>query len=160
MIQKKILIERLAFADAVKDTLVPLVSIFGWTRESLDDQSLKDVIDDKWGFSRRDVMKHYATGFTRGLRGDIWITILDAVRNSKSIIVPDVRFENEASYCRKNGFVVHIVRGSSENGDTHESEMGIAIKDGDMVIDNNGSLDDLESLLSQVIKRILKISSI
>ncbi len=64
----------------------------------------------------------------------------------QSVIVPDVRFENEADLVRKNGILIHIKARGGIKGN-HVSEQSLPIKDGDIVIDNNGSLAELYAKL-------------
>ncbi|MGP9490846.1 deoxynucleotide monophosphate kinase family protein [Psychrobacter sp. AOP7-B1-24] len=64
----------------------------------------------------------------------------------KYVIVPDVRFENEADLVREHGVLIHLVgRGGIEGN--HVSENAIEFKPGDIVIDNSR---DLAWLYSQV----------
>jgi dephospho-CoA kinase len=49
--------------------------------------------------------------------------------------------------------VIHVVRPNSESSqDTHITEAGLPIRDGDIVITNDGSLEDLYSKIEKVIK--------
>ena len=55
------------------------------------------------------------------------------------VIVPDVRFENEAALVREHGVLIHLVgRGGIEGN--HVSENAIEFKPGDIVIDNSRDL--------------------
>ena len=55
------------------------------------------------------------------------------------MIVPDVRFENEAELVREHGVLIHLVgRGGIEGN--HASENPIEFKPGDIVIDNSRDL--------------------
>lgn len=55
------------------------------------------------------------------------------------VIVPDVRFENEAELVREHGVLIHLVgRGGIEGN--HVSENAIEFKPGDIVIDNSHDL--------------------
>lgn len=61
------------------------------------------------------------------------------------VIIKDVRFENEADFIRcHNGIIWHIKRDKALKVISHSSEKGIKIKKGDIVINNNCSLEDLE----------------
>jgi hypothetical protein len=60
------------------------------------------------------------------------------------IVIKDIRFENEADYLRRhNGQIWHVLRRDIEKVNPHSSELGIKIQDNDIVIDNNGSLEQL-----------------
>lgn len=61
------------------------------------------------------------------------------------VIIKDVRFENEAEFLRNHGGTIwHIKREQALKVISHASEKGIKVKDKDIVIQNNGSLEELE----------------
>ena len=60
------------------------------------------------------------------------------------MFIPDTRFENEAeSIKERNGIILRIDRESAKSEDTHASEAGLPGELIDIVVDNNGSIDDL-----------------
>lgn len=66
------------------------------------------------------------------------------------VIIKDVRFENEADFIRShNGNIWHVKRDNTVRVLNHSSENGIEIKQGDIIIDNNGSLMELESTVEK-----------
>ncbi|MEB2401662.1 MAG: deoxynucleotide monophosphate kinase [Alcaligenaceae bacterium] len=65
------------------------------------------------------------------------------------LVLKDIRFENEAGYIRRRGGQVWHIRRSTRRIDDHSSEHGIAIAPGDVVIDNNGTLDQLARQVEQ-----------
>lgn len=70
-------------------------------------------------------------------------------------IVPDTRQDHELDAARAMGaMVIHVVRPEQESlqKDTHITEAGLPIRDGDIVITNDGSLGDLYSKIEKVIK--------
>jgi hypothetical protein len=61
------------------------------------------------------------------------------------VIIKDIRFENEAEFLRNHGGTIwHIKREQALKVISHASEKGIKVKDKDIVIQNNGSLEELE----------------
>ncbi|MHA6140924.1 deoxynucleotide monophosphate kinase family protein [Pseudomonas mohnii] len=75
--------------------------------------------------------------------------------NKKIIIIKDIRFENEAEYIRSiGGAIWHIVRDNAEQVTQHSSELGIEIHRGDIVIHNNGTLDEYKSQLDAAWKAL------
>jgi hypothetical protein len=68
-----------------------------------------------------------------------------------SVVVPDVRFQNEADLIRElGGVLVRITRdppggrAGQQGVDAHESEFGVAaITGADMTIHNDGTVEDL-----------------
>lgn len=66
------------------------------------------------------------------------------------VIIKDVRFENEADFIRShNGTIWHVKRDNAAKVINHSSERGIEIKQGDIIINNNGSLIELESTVER-----------
>ena len=64
--------------------------------------------------------------------------------DSKIIIIKDIRFENEADFLRRhNGQIWHIVRNSAQKVHAHTSELGIKVATGDVLINNDGTLEEL-----------------
>lgn len=69
-------------------------------------------------------------------------------KNKSIIIIKDIRFENEAEYIRNlSGVIWHIVRSNAESVNIHSSELGINVQPGDLVIKNNGTLEEYKSAL-------------
>lgn len=63
------------------------------------------------------------------------------LENKEVIIIKDIRFENEAEYIRNlNGEIWHVIRHHLEQVKQHSSEAGIDVAEGDIVIENNGTL--------------------
>lgn len=69
-------------------------------------------------------------------------------------VVPDTRQDHELDAARAMGaMVIHIVRpGNESSKDSHITEAGLPIRAGDIVITNDGSLEDLYSEIEKVIK--------
>lgn len=67
----------------------------------------------------------------------------------------DVRFENEARWIRyQGGQVVHIQRRAAPTVRPHASEEGIKAGLQDIVISNNGTLDELQHRLADMMFRL------
>ena len=64
------------------------------------------------------------------------------------VLIPDVRFENEAEYVRTNGILIHITKDQTEH-DPHESENGVHRDDDDLVIENQSTLDAFTQTVTQ-----------
>jgi hypothetical protein len=95
-------------------------------------------------------MQTLGTEWGRGLiHPDLWLLIaekeVEAIHASGyHAAITDVRFENDAKFIREHGGVVwHIKRDSVTPVNAHVSEQGITFVKGDVLIDNNGSIDDL-----------------
>jgi len=117
----------------------------------------------------REIMQELGA-FYRKINYDFWVIALrkwmeDLERKGhKDYIITDVRHINEAEFIKKeNGFLIRIIR-ESENkihGIDHESETGLdAYKDFDMIVENNGSLEDLKKASHNIVDAILLIEKL
>lgn len=100
----------------------------------------KAVVSDDYGVTPRHMMQTLGTEWGRNLiDSDIWVKAFARMNAGKCVIVPDVRFENEAELVREHGVLIHLVgRGGIEGN--HVSENAIAFMPGDIVIDNSRDL--------------------
>lgn len=72
------------------------------------------------------------------------------------VVIKDIRYENEADFIRRQGGKIwHLSRESATKVNAHSSEIGIKIKQGDFVISNNGTLDQLSQAVSNQYKLTL-----
>ncbi len=124
---------RSSFADPIK-SMLKAIGV-----DCSDDK--KAVVSDDYGVTPRHMMQTLGTEWGRNLiDGDIWVKAFARLNAGKCVIVPDVRFENEADLVREHGVLIHLVgRGGIEGN--HVSENAIAFKPGDIVIDNSRDLD-------------------
>lgn len=68
-------------------------------------------------------------------------------------IIPDTRQEHEMDAARMMGAtVIHVVRPGQKSNDTHITEAGLPIHDGDLVITNDGSLEELYTKIKDTLK--------
>ena len=123
---------RSSFADPIKEMLRAIGV------DCSDDA--KAVVSDDYGVTPRHMMQTLGTEWGRHMiDGDIWVKAFARLNAGKCVIVPDVRFENEAALVREHGVLIHLVgRGGIEGN--HVSENAIAFKPGDIVIDNSRDL--------------------
>lgn len=94
---------------------------------------------------QRTLLQFYGV-MRRDQEEDYWVNKhREAVEKSKAayVLVPDLRFPNELSYIKENGFAVRVDR-SGLPEDSHASETALAGNfPWDYVLDNNGSLEEL-----------------
>lgn len=123
---------RSSFADPIKEMLRAIGV------DCSDDK--KAVVSDDYGVTPRHMMQTLGTEWGRHMiDSDIWVKAFARLNAGKCVIVPDVRFENEAALVREHGVLIHLVgRGGIEGN--HVSENAIAFKPGDIVIDNSRDL--------------------
>lgn len=137
---------KLGFADALKDEVA---KAFGITREYIE--------NNKSHF--RLILQGVGTDYRRQLCGDnYWVNKLGQrilqLRNVDLLIIPDVRFLNEASFILEaGGKLIRVVRGS-ENKDAHASEQEQNLIIANQTIDNSNTIEDLEQIVSIVITNL------
>jgi len=110
----------------------------------------KDLPSNQYGVSTRHMLQTLGTEWGRNLiADDFWLTVFESMNAGRCLIVPDVRFDNEADLIRKHGFLIHI-KGRGGIGGGHVSEQTLAVKPGDIVITNNGTLSELYARLDSI----------
>jgi hypothetical protein len=146
--------EQIAYADAMKDAVK---CIFDFDDEQLYG-SKKEVIDDFWGKTPRQVLQFVGTDLFRNhshelmphIGKDIWVQVVKRKIMNKlkknpqaKIIVTDARFHNEVDVIKQlGGSIIKLKRNTGCN-DSHESEILIDSLPCDFEFDNNGSKDEL-----------------
>ncbi|KRU23284.1 hypothetical protein [Psychrobacter piscatorii] len=110
----------------------------------------KDLPSNQYGVSTRHMLQTLGTEWGRNLiADDFWLTVFESMNAGRRLIVPDVRFENEADLIREHGVLIHIKgRGGIEG--SHVSEQTLNVKPGDIVITNNGTLSELYARLDSI----------
>lgn len=145
---------KLSFAGPLKAMLATIGIHEPATREE------KEAINPLWGFSYRQAAQTLGTEWGRSLRPDlwVWITAKALEHQAEHIVFSDVRFENEADVIRKAGGVIWHIKGrqSTVAADlsNHASEKGIALKNGDTVYYNTGSLQDLDRWVAHLWEQV------
>lgn len=142
--------KQMAFADPVKLTAAPL---FGFSYEYVFSDQFKFEVQRPWVLTGREILQKLGTEAIRGTFGDdFWIRrLIDAYlvtyAGVESVVVTDVRFENEAEAIREQGgVIVHIKRqaaGLKGAEATHSSERGVKLGGRDLVVENDGTLEEL-----------------
>lgn len=106
------------------------------------------------GKSLRQIVQTLGTQWGRNMIcEDIWVQRAMQVLSARGpgMIVSDVRYENEAAFVRRmGGVVIHLRRKDIPRINPHDSENGIQIEPSDFIVDNNGSIDDLEHRLFEL----------
>ena len=155
--------EEITFAGPVKE----IGLILGFEKSELyGSQEDKLKINNFWGVSGREFMQKFATDVMRNelpkhinMNMDnktIWVRlcekkIMDMLKNNKKIIVSDGRFFDEIYMIKKmGGKIIKIIRNNSYQ-QNHESESYISKIDADIIIDNNGTLNELNEQINKII---------
>lgn len=153
---------RVSFADALKQSAAALFDVPVETWDKLKNDEYAKVIltgaDDK-GFafdfavlSVRSFLQRYGTEAHRDIfGGSFWVDVVrDKVRaldaGGDSVVITDVRFEEEAALVRDfRGAVVNVYRPQvADEGDTHASEQ---LPRFDFMLWNGGSIEELSELV-------------
>lgn len=146
-----------SFATPIKQALKVILN-----ESELPDDDKKEGIIPDLGVTYRYLMQTLGTEWGRQLiNPDIWVKIAERrVRNIKRlhkrgltetfaplrlfvVVFPDVRFDNEAKWIRKNGgAIIHVVRRDCPEVNAHSSEAGITPDNEDFVLYNRASTVD------------------
>ena len=148
---------KISFADPLKKML----SVGLRLTESQLYGSKKEIIDVRYGKTPRTLMQLLGTEFGRNMIcQDIWVNaVKDHISCKDNIdncyIIPDLRYESEASMVRNMGGIVLHIKGNDTIKSDHSSESGIYVDSSDVVIMNTGTLESYYSIVNEIIKEIL-----
>jgi len=120
-----------SFAHPLK---VAVRDIFGLSFEQTNGNR-KEVIDERYNLTPRFIMQQFGTEVCRSIYGDIWIACMKrrlkegVTMHIRSVIIDDVRFDNEAQAILDwGGILVSVVRPSlDDNSAEHVSEGGVTV---------------------------------
>lgn len=150
--------EGFAFADALKQAMVPL---FGIDPRHLYDDKKKEQPIPGWGdLTMRRAMQLLGTEAMRGTFGDdFWIKRLrKEIYGKRMVVISDVRFDNEAAAIRNwGGAIVEVKRtsaGLQDDAGAHASEKGVSPYLVHLTIDNNSSLAMLQLATEQAFTKL------
>jgi len=145
--------KRLAFADAVRDACYALNPIVGYNLESGYFNYLQEIVDEiGWDRAKveyydiRLLLQKMGTEVGRMLLGEsVWVDIVARqIEPGVNYVITDVRFPNEVEWLKSmGGTVVRITRPDTEPVNAHVSDTGVSSLPVDVVIENDGTLDDL-----------------
>jgi hypothetical protein len=147
------MVDILAFANPLKRAVKELF-LFS-DNQLYGDQ--KEVIDERWGVSPRQVMQLLGTEFCRDrISPDFWTKRMRfeiASSEYPVIIIDDVRFENEAEMC---DYVVLVERSGLSSKDEHRSEQIPYGHADDLLYNPGDSIPNLRKIVegSEVLLRI------
>lgn len=142
---------RRALADPIKELLN---EFFEWDMMDWDSRIWKEAPilaqyrSTGQEYSPRQLAQWLGTEVGRRTFGvDCWVNLLDDYLNEKagglSVVVPDIRFANEARYIKQaGGIVIEVRRGDAPKVAAHVSESGLPTGYADSVIYNNGTVEE------------------
>ena len=138
--------ERVGFADSLKSILYslnPRIEMFN--NDFIGHWSLQSIVDQKgWDEAKkepeiRQLLQRLGTeGGRQALGNDVWVKALFAQPHGARIVIPDLRFENEAAAIRaRGGVVVRIHREGIGPVNDHASDK--IDFTADIEVDNNST---------------------
>lgn len=150
------LLEHYAFADPLRDGLMAIFNL-----DPTDFEGDRKEQPLAWlERSPRQLMQSMGTEWARNtVHPDIWVKLaaqnLDYMTNALGavlgFVVSDVRFENEAHLIRRRGgTVIHIARNDAQAVNPHISEAGVGVRKDDLILRNNGTIDEFLRSLDEV----------
>lgn len=154
--------KKIALADPMKRFCR---EIFGFTDEQLWGPSEKrNEPDPRWdGLTPRKALQMLGTEWGRAMHPDVWVRrlIVEWSRLGDSVVVPDVRFQNELEAIRAaGGHVVrvtgHVVSALEGGVPGHVSESGV--EGADATIDNSGSIETLPDRVAHALTIVERIT--
>lgn len=148
--------KRLSFADPMREALLRLnpsipymgldvgiklataVRLMGW-------ESVKRETPEV-----RDLLQRFGTEVGREMFGEnFWVDLaISKIQPGDKIVFSDVRYKNEADAIRSiGGLIIRVNRDGVVAANDHSSEHDLDDYDFDLVVDNNGSLEDLWAVI-------------
>jgi energy-coupling factor transporter ATP-binding protein EcfA2 len=161
-ILKKQQYNELYFAEPLKQFGISI----GFTHDQIyGTQAQKNIKNDYYGVSGREFMQKVGTELFRNkldqvidmnLKGSsIWVKNIERQLSLyDKIVISDCRFPDELSMLKKyNSIVIKLVRNYNDDA-SHISEQHIDEMNADYTIDNNGSIDDLNKTINNIINNM------
>ena len=156
---------KVAFADALRDFVMELDPIvtssaaqvnigvgrgrLAWAIQGLGYEEAKRTYPEV-----RQFLQRTGVAARRMFGEDVWVdaAFRHVTDDSDRIVFSDVRFPNEAERIRfAGGLLIKVVRPGYE-GDDHESETALRDFDWDHVVNNNGSVMDLQREIVRIVR--------
>lgn len=119
-------------------------------------QDRKEAAIPALGRSPREMMQTLGTEWGRMMVSpEIWLLQAQArlLDFGPGMVVPDIRFPNEATWVRKYGALLHVRRKDTVGVSEHASEAGIEPTEHELVIHNDGTFEELQ----EVVKKWLRV---
>lgn len=140
----------MAFAIPLKNAVA---EAYGVCVTNLHTQEGKATMNELWAATNRTLLQEFGEMLCQQHGADFWVRrwLIDfcRFRDTDDVVVSDVRKDVEAEYIRQlGGVVVHLERdgaGLAGKEAQHVSERGVELARGDVVIRNNGTIQDLRA---------------
>ena len=180
---REIVIGLSGYARAGKDTVAKIICEYGFEQRSFADplRAMLAALDPKLGSHRRvsdllgfhdwesaksdpevrQLLQRLGTEAGRNVLGEnIWIDALFRSPSSGRLVVPSVRFPNEAEAIRsRGGIVVRVTRPDHGPVNRHGSETALDDFDFDAHVLNDGQIDDLHLAAESIIDKVISVAA-
>ena len=153
---------RLSFATPIKQALD---AMFGWHPGNWEDREWKETINLPFSHSPRRLAQTLGTEWGRNLDPDLWLKLMERQLHEvtkkgsvqwRGIVIPDVRFPNEATWIHSHGGqVIDVTRILSDKVATHSSEDGLTFEHIDYNLANAGGVVQLEAEVVALVKELI-----
>ena len=165
-----------SFAKSLKDAVA---SMFNWDRSMLEGDTKssrhwREQPDKFWSekfgkpVTPRWVLQYFGTEVMRqGMHDAIWVDSCLGRYKGQNTVIADTRFPNEVKRIKENGGVILLVKrfkdpdwftsyveGNVEPKGIHSSEYMWAKSEFDYTIENNGSLENLNVRVDDIIRQL------
>lgn len=145
----------MSFAEPLKAMVRLLMKRVGISTVDIEHyEQNKETYIVEIGCSYRVLCQSLGTQWGREVNKSLWlICARHALKfnHGSHVVFDDVRFDNEADFIRdQGGLIIHLMRPSSVVDD-HESERGVKFVEGDALVINEGSLDQLLGRIGVVV---------
>lgn len=152
--------QSIAFADPLRE--ISKIA-FGLTDKEMSDRMLKEASLRRYPYdSPREILQYVGTEGFRSRWPEVWIECAKRrIReiNAPGVVITDCRFLNEAAAVREMGGSIIKIDADDRlgpNEDPHPSEAEIPLIEADLVIENNGTLDDYLELCRSTFEVIIE----
>lgn len=140
------------FSDALKDGLAAMLGV---PRSRIEDWPGKEEVLPGVGYTPRYLMQTLGTEWGRDtIHPDLWVRITMArAAGIPRVVIPDVRFDNEAqAIVDRGGLVIRVWRNGTEPGPAHASEAGVSERLVSSTVLNNDTPRTLRSVVRWLVK--------
>ncbi len=160
-------IKFMAFADPIKEMIrtaypeIPRKWLYGSSK--FRNQVIPGAFKDGVPMTVRQLLIDLGNDFGRARKPDIWLANFDhrfakqVKKNTSIVMVTDCRFRNEFDHLKDLGFYqIRLLRDSHTkiNDVSETNQDGIADSEFNYVVNNNGTLDDLENEVKKIVSQL------
>lgn len=130
--------------------------LYGFSWDQIEHK--KEEVDPRWGITPREVFQHLTETTMQKMGHDFFSKSLfgdfdRGIALSSHIIIPDVRYPHDLQWIRdRNGIVIKIER--EDLPVKHKCEDHIDQLEGDLKVENNGTIFDLNEKAAEVSAKI------